>query len=74
MRICHVGLNYKTAPVELRERAAVAEADIPALLQQFIAKPPVREAALLSTCNRVEFTLVTHDPNAAIALDMPRPR
>ncbi len=68
MRICHVGLNYKTAPVELRERAAVAEADIPALLQQFIAKPPVREAALLSTCNRVEFTLVTHDPNAAIAL------
>jgi len=68
MRICHVGLNHKTAPVELRERAAVAEADVPALLQQFVGKAPVREAALLSTCNRVEFTLVTHDPDAAIAL------
>jgi len=68
MRICHVGLNHKTAPVELRERAAVAEADIPTLLQQIVAESAVREAALLSTCNRVEFTLVTHDPDAAIAL------
>ncbi len=68
MRICHIGLNHKTAPVELRERAAIAEADIPALLQQLASASPVREAALLSTCNRVEFTLVTHDPDAAIAL------
>jgi len=68
MRICHVGLNHKTAPVELRERTAVAEADIPALLQQLVAEPPIREAALLSTCNRVEFLLVTHDPDATIAL------
>jgi len=68
MRICHVGLNHKTAPVELRERAAVTEANIPALLQQLVAESPIREAALLSTCNRVEFALVTHDPDAAIAL------
>jgi len=68
MRICHIGLNHKTAPVELRERAAVAETDIPTLLQRLVAKPAVREAAMLSTCNRVEFTLVTHDPDAAIAL------
>ena len=68
MRICHVGLNYKTAPVALRERAAIAEVDIPALLQQFMAEAPIREVALLSTCNRVEFMLVTHDPDAAIAL------
>jgi len=68
MRICHVGLNYKTAPVELRERLAVPEADIQAILQRKIAHPPIREAALLSTCNRVEMTLVTHDPDAAIAI------
>lgn len=68
MRICHVGLNHRTAPVELRERAAVNEADIPALLQNLVAHKPVREAAVLSTCNRVEFTLVTHDPDASIAL------
>jgi len=68
MRVCHVGLNHRTAPVELRERAAVNEADIPALLQQLVAQKPIREAAVLSTCNRVEFTLVTHDPDASIAL------
>ncbi len=68
MRICHVGLNHRTAPVELRERAVVNEADIPALLQHLLAQKPIREAAVLSTCNRVEFTLVTHDPDASIAL------
>lgn len=68
MRICHVGLNHKTAPVELRERLAVVEADIPAILNEQIAHPAIREAALLSTCNRVEMTMVTHDPDAAIAI------
>jgi len=68
MRICHVGLNHKTAPVALRERLAVAENDIPSILQEKIAHPCIREAALLSTCNRVEMTVVTHDPDAAIAV------
>ncbi len=68
MRICHIGLNYKTAPVELRERLAVPEADIQGILQQQIQHSAIREAALLSTCNRVEMTLVTHDPDAAIAV------
>ncbi len=68
MRICHVGLNHRTAPVELRERLAVSEAEIPRLLQDMIRHPSIREAALLSTCNRVEMTMVTHDPDAAIAV------
>ena len=67
MRICHIGLNHKTAPVELRERLAVAETDIAEILNQRIEHPAIREAALLSTCNRVEMTVVTHDPDAAIA-------
>ena len=67
MRICHIGLNHKTAPIELRERLAVAEDDIAAVLQQCIRHPAIREAALLSTCNRVEMTIVTHDPDAGIA-------
>lgn len=68
MRICHIGLNHRTAPVELRERLAVSETDIPQLLQEMIGHAPIREAALLSTCNRVEMTVVTHDPDAAIAV------
>ena len=50
MRICHIGLNHKTAPVELRERLAVQEKDIASILQAQIALPSIREAALLSTC------------------------
>ncbi len=68
MRICHIGLNYKTAPVELRERLAVPEADIRGILQAKITHSAIREASLLATCNRVEMTLVTHDPDAAIAV------
>jgi len=68
MRICHVGLNHRTAPVELRERLAVKETEIPLVLQEMIGSAPIREAALLSTCNRVEMTMVTHDPDAAIAV------
>lgn len=67
MRICHIGLNHKTAPVEMRERLAVPQTDITEILQEIIAQAAIREAALLSTCNRVEMTVVTHDPDAAIA-------
>jgi len=68
MRICHIGLNHKTAPVELRERLAVPESEIADILHHCVADPSIREAALLSTCNRVEITVVTHDPDAAIAM------
>ena len=67
MRICHVGLNHRTAPVDLRERAAVDSSEVTDILTMLMSKKSVREVALLSTCNRVEFTLVTHDPDAAIA-------
>jgi glutamyl-tRNA reductase len=48
------GLSHATAPVELRERVAVAEKDVPRSLQQLTALEGVREAVLLSTCNRME--------------------
>lgn len=67
MRICHVGLNHKTAPVELRERLAVTADEIPGVLNHLTGLSPIREASILSTCNRVEMTVVTHDPDAAIA-------
>ncbi len=67
MRICYVGLNHRTAPVELRECLAIGAQDIGSILQEMVRHPAIREAALLSTCNRVEMTVVTHDPDAAIA-------
>jgi len=67
MRICHIGLNHKTAPVELRERLAISKDEIGDILRETVAQAAIRESALLSTCNRVEMTVVTHDPDAAIA-------
>jgi glutamyl-tRNA reductase len=46
------GLNHKTAPIEVREKLYVTEAEIPALLARF--KETLRECIVLSTCNRTE--------------------
>ncbi|MCX7602958.1 MAG: glutamyl-tRNA reductase [Bryobacteraceae bacterium] len=48
------GLNYKTAPVEVRERLAVSAQELPEALGRLRACPGVDEVMLLSTCNRVE--------------------
>ncbi|MFZ5817973.1 MAG: glutamyl-tRNA reductase [Bacillota bacterium] len=53
MNIVMIGLNYKTAPVEVREALAVPAAAIQAALARFHALP-LAEAVLLSTCNRTE--------------------
>lgn len=49
-----VGLNHRTAPVNVRERLNVAESKLPELVRSLRALPDVAGAALLSTCNRVE--------------------
>jgi glutamyl-tRNA reductase len=49
-----VGLNYKTTPVEVRERLAFPEALVPAAVQQVRGLPGFEESVVLSTCNRVE--------------------
>jgi glutamyl-tRNA reductase len=54
MALVALGLNHQTAPVALRERVAFpADATSPALVE-LLAEPGVREAAILSTCNRTE--------------------
>ncbi len=54
MTILALGLNHRTAPVEIRERVAFAPDSVPQALQQLTSGGPVREAAILSTCNRTE--------------------
>ena len=62
-----VGLNHQSAPIEVRERLAFAEAEvIPALSQLKQAAPSVAEAALLSTCNRVELLAVAPESEQAV--------
>ncbi|MEX0658904.1 MAG: glutamyl-tRNA reductase [Egibacteraceae bacterium] len=54
MSLLVLGLNYKTAPVGLLERVAVAHEDIPKALTSLAQREHVLEAVVLSTCNRVE--------------------
>lgn len=49
-----VGLNHKTAPVAVRERLGFATADLQPALGRLARVAGVREAAIVSTCNRVE--------------------
>ena len=49
-----IGINHRTAPVEVRERLAIPERKIPDALQELMQLPGVGEAMVLSTCNRVE--------------------
>ena len=52
-----VGINHKTAPVEIREQIFVHENEIPALLTEL--RKTLVEAVVLSTCNRTEIYGVT---------------
>lgn len=56
-----IGLSHHTAPVEVRERLAFAEAELPETLRR-AATLASGEALLLSTCNRVELYLAGEAP------------
>jgi len=49
-----MGINYKTAPVDVRERFAFPESDISHALSLLKAKEEIMECIIISTCNRVE--------------------
>ncbi len=67
MAIVVLGLNHKTAPVELREGLHFAEKDLPESLARLSAHPETIEGLILSTCNRVELYAVVPDGAAARA-------
>jgi glutamyl-tRNA reductase len=49
-----IGLNHRTAPLDLLERMTIGEADLPKALHTLQARPHINEAVVLSTCNRIE--------------------
>ncbi len=54
MPLILIGLNHRTAPLEVRERLSVAEGMIPTVVNALRNLEGVEGAAFLSTCNRVE--------------------
>lgn len=61
-----VGLNHRTAPVELRERLAVPEEEVGRASRRLVDQGAVREAVVISTCNRVE-VVAAADPGRDVA-------
>src|SRR5499433_1060351 len=49
-----IGVNHNSAPLEVRERLAVSEAQLPDAIRNLVQQPGVDEGMVLSTCNRVE--------------------
>ncbi|HMH47433.1 MAG TPA: glutamyl-tRNA reductase [Solirubrobacteraceae bacterium] len=56
-----LGISHKTAPVALRERVAFTESEATEFARQAAATAEVREAVVISTCNRTEIYLVVGD-------------
>ena len=54
MPIYALGLNHTTAPLEVREQVAFQTDTLGQALRDLIGRPRVKEAAILSTCNRTE--------------------
>ncbi|KAL3613321.1 Glutamyl-tRNA reductase 1, chloroplastic [Castilleja foliolosa] len=53
-----IGLSIHTAPVEMREKLAIPEADWPKAIGELCGLNHIEEAAVLSTCNRMEIYVV----------------
>jgi glutamyl-tRNA reductase len=68
MNIVLLGLNHKTAPIELRERLAIGPQQLAEATRSLLQAPGVLEGMILSTCNRVEL-LTSLEPDAPNLLD-----
>ncbi len=54
MNLAVIGLNHRTAPVEVREQLCFSEKELPSALRQACALEGIVETIIVSTCNRVE--------------------
>jgi glutamyl-tRNA reductase len=61
-----LGISHKTAPVALRERLAFTEPQASEFARALTASAEVREAVVISTCNRTEVYLVVGEAGGAL--------
>ncbi len=62
-----IGVNHKTAPIELREQIAISREELPETTRALANLPGVVECMIVSTCNRVELLAVVDGPDADLA-------
>lgn len=61
-----IGINHRTAPVEIREKVVFAANDLPKALGELRRAEAVREAVIVSTCNRTELYCYTDHADAGL--------
>mgnify|MGYP005613126117 CR=1 FL=1 len=65
MQLFALGLNHHTAPVSIREQVAFQPERLVQALGDLVRAKPVKEAAIISTCNRTELYFATEEPQYA---------
>ena len=65
MTLFALGLNHQTAPLAIRERVAIATEALGHAVGELTRARPVKEAAIISTCNRTEIYVSAEQPTFA---------
>ena len=63
MTLSLIGVNYKTAPISVREQIAISREELPETTRALAATPGVTECMIVSTCNRVELLAAVETEN-----------
>ena len=66
MSLYALGLNHATAPLDVRERVAFSPDALGHALRDLLGAPAVKEAAILSTCNRTEVYFHGAEPEPVV--------
>lgn len=66
MHILKIGLTYKTAPIEIREKLAFSESSLEEALNHLSKQKSILENIILSTCNRMEIYVVADQVHTGI--------
>lgn len=68
MKLAVVGWNYKTTPIETREKLAVPSCERAATTHRLKQLAGLQELVILSTCNRLELYFTSKDPQKSISI------
>ena len=66
MQLFAFGINHESAPLAVREQVVFHAERLVEALRELVDRRPVKEAAIISTCNRTEVYCNTEEPRAAV--------
>ena len=66
MQLFAFGINHQTAPLNVREQVVFHAENLVEALRDLVDRRPVKEAAIISTCNRTEIYCNTEEPPSAV--------